>query len=118
MMNETQTAEKIALLRLAFKELGEDELREIAALTEFHTYPPEHILCHEGAYEDVFYIVADGKVVVSMKMSEEEGDRVIRVGSRGELVGEMALIQNAPRSATVRTSTECSVLEMEKQDFE
>ena len=30
----------------------------------------------------------------------------------------MALIQNAPRAATVRTTTECAVLEMEKQDFE
>jgi signal transduction histidine kinase len=30
----------------------------------------------------------------------------------------MALIQNAPRAATMRTTTECTVLEMEKQDFE
>jgi signal transduction histidine kinase len=30
----------------------------------------------------------------------------------------MALIQNAPRAATVRTTTECTVLEMEKRDFE
>ena len=33
-------------------------------------------------------------------------------------MGEMALIQNAPRAATVRTVTECTVLEMEKMDFE
>ncbi|MEW6403193.1 MAG: ATP-binding protein [Chloroflexota bacterium] len=118
-MDETQALEKIELLRLAFKELAEEELREIAALTEFHTYPAEHVLCHEGAYEDVFYIVAAGNIVVSMKMGEEEeGERVIRAGGRGDLVGEMALIQNAPRSATVKTTTECIVLEMEKQDFE
>jgi signal transduction histidine kinase len=117
-MDETQTEGKISLLRLAFKELEEAELREIAGVTELRTYPPDHVLCHEGAYEDVFYIVADGSVVVSMKVPGEEGERVLRVGGRGELVGEMALIQNVARSATVRTVTGCTVLEMEKGDFE
>jgi signal transduction histidine kinase len=40
------------------------------------------------------------------------------VGGKGDLVGEMALIQNKPRSATVWTTTECTTLEMEKEDFE
>lgn len=118
MMSETSTYDKIPLLRLAFKGLEEDELQEMAALTEFCTYPPEYVLCHEGAYEDVFYIVADGNVVVSKKMIAEQGERILRVGGRGDLVGEMALIQNAPRAATVRTLTECTMLEMGKKDFE
>ncbi len=117
-MKDAHILDKVSLLRLAFKELGDQELQDIAVLTEFRTYPPGHVLCHEGAYEEVFYIVADGSVVVSMKMPDGEGERVLRVGGRGELVGEMALIQNAPRSATVCTSTECTVLEMEKEDFE
>ena len=117
-MNETRTDEKIYLLRLAFKGLGDDELEEVASLTEFRTYPPNHILCHEGAYEDVLYVIADGQIVISQKMIEGQEDRILRVGGRGDVVGEMALIQNAPRAATVRTTTECTVLEMEKEDFE
>ena len=117
-MNEVLTYDKIALLRLAFKGLEDDELQQMADLTELCTYPPEHILCHEGAYEEVFYIVADGNVVITKKISGEEGERVLRKLGRGALVGEMALIQNAPRAATVRTTTECTVLEMEKSDFE
>ncbi len=117
-MSEASTYDKIALLRIAFKGLEDDELQEMATLTELCTYPPEHVLCHEGAYEDMFYIVADGSVVISKKMLEEAGERVLRVGGRGDLVGEMALIQNAPRAATVRTITECTVLEMGKKDFE
>lgn len=118
MMNEVLTYDKIALLRLAFKGLEDDELQQMADLTELCTYPPEHVLCHEGAHEEVFYIVADGSVVISKKMSGEEGERILRKLGRGALVGEMALIQNAPRAATVRTATECTVLEMEKTDFE
>jgi signal transduction histidine kinase len=117
-MNKTPAHDKISLLRLAFQGLDENELDDMAELTEFHTYPPDHVLCLEGAQEDVFYIIADGNVVISKKMGDEEDERVLRVGGRGDMVGEMAMIQNVPRAATVRTSTECTVLEMEKQDFE
>ena len=118
MMDETRTDDKIFLLRLAFKGLDDDELDEVAALTELRTYPANHILCQEGAYEDVLYVIADGQIIISQKMTEGEEERILRVGGRGDVVGEMALIQNAPRAATVRTTTECTVLEMEKRDFE
>jgi signal transduction histidine kinase len=117
-MNNVPSYDKISLLRLAFKGLDERELQDMAALTELRTYPPAHILCREGAYENVFYIIADGKAEITKKMIEGEEDRLLRVAQRGDMVGEMALIQNAPRAATVRTITECTVLEMEKQDFE
>lgn len=117
-MNETPEFDKIALLRLAFKGLQDEELREMAALTEIHTYPPGHVLCREGAYEDIFYIVADGNIIITKKIADGEEEHVLRIGGKGDLVGEMALIQNAPRAATVRTTTDCTVLEMEKRDFE
>ncbi len=118
MMTDTRMQNKLSLLRLAFKGLNDDELAQVAALTEFRTYPANHILCHEGAYEDVLYIIADGQIVISKRMEGEEQERILREGGRGDIVGEMALIQDAPRAATVRTVTECTVLEMEKQDFE
>lgn len=117
-MEKLYTHDKISLLQLAFKGLKEDELQQMAELTQLCTYPPDHVLCHEGAYEDVLYVIADGSAVVSKKMPDEPGDRILRVGGRGDLIGEMALIQNAPRAATVRTLTECTMLEMKKSDFE
>lgn len=117
-MKEPLTLDKVSLLRLAFRELEDSELQDMAELTEIRTYPADHVLCNEGAYEDVFYIIAEGSASISKKMGEGEVERVLRVSGRGDMVGEMALIQNAPRAATVRTTTECTVLEMEKQDFE
>jgi signal transduction histidine kinase len=117
-MNETQPFDKISLLRLAFKGLTEDELQEMATATQLCTYAPGHILCYEGAYEDVFYIIADGKAVISKTISDEDGEHILRTASKGDLVGEMALIQNVPRSATVRAITDFTVLEMGKKDFE
>lgn len=118
LMNEKQPFDKISFLRLAFKGLTDDELREMASLTRLCTYPPEHVLCQEDAYEDIFYIVTGGQAVISKKISEQEGERILRIAGEGDLIGEMALIQNAPRSATVKAATELTVLEMNKQDFE
>jgi signal transduction histidine kinase len=117
-MNEPQPFDKISLLRLAFNGLTADELQEMSIATRICSYPPDHILCHEGAYEEVFYIIADGNAAISKNISEQDGERILRIAGKGDLVGEMALIQNVPRSATVRTSTDCTVLEMDKRDFE
>lgn len=117
-MNETQPFDKISLLRLAFKDLTENELQEMADTSQIRSYPPGHILCHEDAYEDIFYIIAEGNAVVSKKISPEDGERTLRIAGRGDLIGEMALIQSVPRSATVRTTTDLTVLEMGKKDFE
>jgi signal transduction histidine kinase len=116
-MNATQPFDKISLLRLAFSGLADSELQEMAELTQIRSYPPEHILCHEGALEEIFYIIADGNAVISKHISDRDGERVLRIAGKGDLVGEMALIQNAPRAATVITSTDCTVLEMGKKDF-
>jgi signal transduction histidine kinase len=103
---------------MAFKGLDDQELEEVAGLTEFRTFPPNHVLCQEGAYEGVLYIVAEGNIIISQKLMDGGDEWILRVGGRGDVVGEMALIQSAPRAATVRTTTECTVLEMEKEDFE
>ncbi|MBK9601723.1 MAG: cyclic nucleotide-binding domain-containing protein [Anaerolineales bacterium] len=117
-MTEPLNFDKASLLSLAFKGLAENDLREMATLTRLCTYPADHVLCREGAFEEIFYIIADGNAVITKKISEEEGERVLRIAGKGDLVGEMALIQNSPRSATVRATTELTVLEMGKKDFE
>ena len=117
-MSETNTFDKVSLLRLAFAGLADSELQEMASLTRLCTYPPEYVLCHEGAYEEVFYIIANGEAVITKRISEEEGERILRTAGKGDLVGEMSLIQNAPRAATVCATTEITVLEMGKKDFE
>ncbi len=113
----TLAIDKIALLGRTFPGLAEEELREIADLTRANTYPPGYFLCTEGAHEDTSYVIADGEAIITKKISEQE-ERKIRKVSWGDYVGEMAPIQNAPRAASVRTLTECTVLEISKADLE
>ncbi len=117
-MSESRIIDKIAILQQTFDGLTDDELHEIAKLTHLREFPADFVLCREGAFEDVFYIMAEGQAVIAKKISDMEGERILRNAGPGDFVGEMALIQNAPRAATVRTVTDCRVLEMGKADFE
>ncbi len=109
---------KISILQLVYKGLGDEKLAEIAELSRICSYPANHLLCREGAEENILYIIAEGNVSISQKMDDEDGEHILRIGGKGDVVGEMGLIQNAPRSASVYTTTPCTTLEMDKQDFE
>ena len=115
---DLDTLDKAHLLAQAFAGVAEAELEELAALTKVNTYPAGYLLCREGSYEDIFYILTAGEAIITKTISPTEGERVLRQVGAGDYVGEMALIQNAPRAASVRTLTDCTVLEIEKADFE
>lgn len=79
----SETFDKLSLLRIAFKGLDDAELSQMASLTRIETYPPETILCKEGAYEEVFYIVAEGQAEITKQINENEL-RLLRVASTGD----------------------------------
>ena len=81
-MNKVVSIDKVALLRSAFNGLSENELEEMAALTEVRIYPVDHILCQEGEYEETFYILAEGTAVISKYIGDQESDRVLRTVGR------------------------------------
>ena len=104
------------ILRKAFPGIREDEAFEMAAVGRVHDYPAGMVLCHEGANENIFYILLDGQVEVTKAMANLQS-RVMKRLVAGEFFGEMALIHNLPRAATVTTITSVSVLEIHKEDF-
>ena len=104
------------ILRKAFPGIREDEAFEMAAVGRVHDYPAGMVLCHEGANENIFYILLDGQVEVTKAMANLQS-RVMKRLVAGDFFGEMALIHNLPRAATVTTITSVSVLEIHKEDF-
>jgi len=104
------------IIRKAFPGIREDEAFEIAAVGRIHEYPAGTILCKEGANETIFYILLDGQVEVTKAMINMQS-RVMKHLGAGEFFGEMAIIHNMPRAATVTTITPVTVLEIHKEDF-
>jgi signal transduction histidine kinase len=111
--------EPLELLRQTFPGIqSPEELAQLAQLARRATYPPGTVLCREGAYEKVLYLICEGEVVITKRLdAAEDSHLVLRRAGSGDYFGEMAIISDAPRSATVTTTTETTVLEIDQDIF-
>ena len=101
----------------AFPGIKPSEVEELIANSKVQSYPPETVLCHEDALDTIFYMILEGEVEVTKVINQTEA-RVLKTLSAGDFFGEMALIHNAPRAATVTSKTEVVVLELNKESFD
>jgi signal transduction histidine kinase len=113
----TQEIKPIEVVRRAFPEMSEGEAAEMVSLGSVQSYPAGALLCAEGAVEHTFYILLEGEVRVT-KVINESQDRFLANLKPGDFFGEMALIQDAPRAASVRTNTPVTVLEIYRDHFD
>ncbi len=105
-----------SVLKRAFPGIPDEEAEEMIRAGEVRTYPPGFILTHEGELEYTFYILLRGRVAVSKVINESEA-RLLKQLGPGDFFGEMAIIHNAPRAATIQTVEECVVLEISREIF-
>ncbi len=99
-----------------FKNLDEDELRSIAEFCREETYAAGQVLFSEGAVADRFYIVINGKVEVWKNYYDEKPD-LLGVHGPGHFFGEMALVDDLPRSATAVAKEKAHTLFLFREDF-
>jgi CRP-like cAMP-binding protein len=102
-----ETLQRVAL----FEDLDEAELRELAAAMHELTYAPGAPVTIEGAAGDAFFVVESGTAEVVV-----DGEVRGAIGPGGHF-GEIALLQGADRTATVRAATELRCLALSPADF-
>ncbi|MDE2640427.1 MAG: cyclic nucleotide-binding domain-containing protein [Chloroflexota bacterium] len=110
-MSDTFSFESMLAKTELFAGLDEAELGPFAAKCQLHTYEAGHEITREGDLGTGLYVVTRGAVdVVSGRGTPEE--RTITTTAAGGFFGELALVLEQPRSATVvtREFTECLVL--------
>ncbi len=115
MSSESITAHEI--IRQAFPGIPQREAEELVAIGVEKPYPGGTVLCRENAVEEIFFIILEGNVEVT-KTINEDAERVLKSLHQGDFFGEMGLIHNAPRVATVITKTPTRVLEIHKSAFD
>jgi serine phosphatase RsbU (regulator of sigma subunit) len=108
-------AEPATILKKAFAGISDQELDALCRVVTPRSYPPAYRLCVEGAVEHTFYVVAEGQVAITQSLGSEK--RVLALREPGEFFGEMALIDNKPRTASVTTLVETTVLEVSEEAF-
>lgn len=85
--------------------------------SQIKTYPPGSVICREDAVERTFYMILEGDFEVTKIINHNE-IRLLKTLAAGDFFGEMALIHNAPRAATVKSLSNAVVLELSKDGFD
>jgi CRP-like cAMP-binding protein len=97
-----------------FPSLSEDEVRRICQ--EVKVFDPEQIIFAEGDKGDAAYFIMEGKVKVVVA-SQNLKEILLGELGEGQFFGEMALIDEKPRSASVVTLTPCKMAYISKKAF-
>ena len=107
---------KVDLLRE--QGLSAAELRLLATYSQEERFGAEALIFGEGEQGDKLYIVVDGQVRISRHM-QGMGEEALTILGRGEVFGEMALIDAEPRSADARAHTSgCTVFAVDRHRVE
>ena len=113
----TNTRAPSRIIPRAFPGISPGEVEELISNSKINSYPVNAVLCRENNIEHTFYMILDGEAEVS-KVVDNSESRLLKTLKAGDFFGEMALIHNAPRAATVSAKTPLVVLELEKEGFE
>lgn len=107
-----------------FEGLTDVQVQQVAAIMHEETLPTGQPIIQEGEEGDRMYIIQEGTVEVSRTLTMKVAKRdfgqkektFIRLGSKF-FFGEMALLENDVRSATVTTVTDCKLFVILRDDF-
>ena len=100
-----------------FESLPESDLQTFAGLTRERTYPKGSVILFENDPGDSLFLVASGQVKVVL-IGEDGREVILSVLGEGAFFGEMALIDDAPRSAHVIAMEDARMLTLRREDFQ
>lgn len=99
-----------------FADLSVTDLQRIASQGTIRNYPKHSVLINEGESSDSLYVILQGKVKVFA--SGEHGKEItLRIQGPNEFFGELALIDEAPRSASIVTLTASRIAVVSRDDL-
>jgi signal transduction histidine kinase len=108
---------RVEVLRNAFPNMEDELLITIAqSACEVHVAAGDRI-CEEGKVGDAFYLILSGRVQVS-KFLELGTQHLLNELRPGQFFGELALVEDAPRVASVHALEETTLLAITKNDFQ
>lgn len=101
-----------------FADLNEEQHKDIIQHIVLMYYPQSYTIFKEGDAGDALYILKSGQVSV-IKEPKEEGDLAQKIAeiNTGGFFGEMALVSDVPRNATVKATMDSEVFILNKDDF-
>ena len=110
--------EKINVIKRTdvFKNLSEDDFLHIAQVAKVQRFKKNEMIFEENSMADAFYIIASGEVEI-LKEVEVGPYEVLAVKKSYDVFGEMAVIDDLPRSASIRAKCDIVILKLSKDIF-
>jgi CRP-like cAMP-binding protein len=99
-----------------FAELDERELTSVAAVAKVRRYAKDDVVFHADESGDIFCLIKEGQVKVTM-ISPEGKEIILSLLGPGDFFGEMALLDNEPRSATIIATEPLEIITIWRSDF-
>ena len=99
-----------------FAELDDRELSSIAAVAKSRRYAKDDVVFHADESGDIFCLIKEGQVKVTM-ISPEGKEIILSLLGPGDFFGEMALLDNEPRSATIIATEPLEIATIWRSDF-
>ena len=112
-MAVTDTLRKVPL----FSQLAPSDLERVSEISRERAYPRNSVILFEDDPGDALYVVAQGQVKVVL-IGEDGREVILSVMGEGEFFGEMALVDDEPRSAHVIAMEDSTLLVLRREDFQ
>lgn len=101
-----------------FSGLSTKTLEELGTVFHERSFSGNELLCEEGAPGKECFFIIEGQVTVSKIIDRDDGrEKVLSTLQAGDFFGEMALLEDAPRSANVRAEGPTRVLVLSRDSF-
>jgi CRP/FNR family cyclic AMP-dependent transcriptional regulator len=112
---QAELAERITFLRSLplFRDLSGDALRHLAAESWPCQFQAGEVIFYQGEPGSTCHIIMQGRVRVFV-VGEDGRELAVRILGSGEIVGEMALLEDLPRSASVEALEKTQTLELHR----
>jgi CRP/FNR family transcriptional regulator, cyclic AMP receptor protein len=98
-----------------FDELSDRQLKTVSGILFDRKYETDELIFEEGQPGAALFLILDGKVAVEMR--RENHTTILAILERGEFLGEMALLDEAPRSANARSLEPTHTLALYRNDL-
>jgi len=100
-----------------FSELSDVDVASLARLAARRTYPKDTVVFFENEEGDFFFTIVAGRIKVTI-LGDDGREIILSMLGPGDFFGEMALLDNEPRSATAIAVEESELLILQRTDFQ
>ncbi|EER17529.1 cAMP-dependent protein kinase regulatory subunit, putative [Perkinsus marinus ATCC 50983] len=100
-----------------FAALDSNNLAIVIDAMKEEILPAKERVINQGDDGDFLFVVESGELEVYKKFPGEDEERMLKVCEAGDVFGELALLYNVPRAASVEAKTECTLLRLDRETF-